>query len=545
MMVSSWLKKLDKRFPASQESEFKQSLQEHFVIPTFVGLLFVIAPLSENLCAEATRPYSTLRLYQTILISTSLSILSCCLMCLILRRWVHWVRSLDLEVLATVVCLVTIAEAGFGCSWHAALIVGNDPIQVYGDRSRATEYQMAFTIAVVSTVACLVVPIRSHIAWVVPKFGLISFCAISFSTSSPFPTERPKLLTGLTSLLVLAGWGGLRSGDYTRDRWLARQEVKQQKDLSEKQRQGFSRILNRLCDCLLHLGPDFHFIEQSSTLSAILFQDPGKMQHCFTDHLATTEDADLFIAAMRQESPEEAPAGILSVHLKDVHSRQVQVHLHYTCFKDEDDTLHYLIGVVEAGERAEIQSPVAALGVRPQGFPSTSRANSGSEDSGSQTSGDEGSHGSNPISLQTVGVDLAEVSVTIGTTSGLQVVSCSPSFTSLCGAIGSDPNFTDWVVENVEKEKLEHFVEDVVTDFAACHMYGELALRIPTSPGIEYLVEKVRMDAITYTGDDLDMEHQFTMRLSFFNIQQRRARRRRDRSRVRRSKNAHVHNVTL
>jgi len=434
------------------------------------------------------------------------------------RRWTPWFQSFSLELITLIWCALLLASLTFGGRWYAALLFGKDPIETFGSEAPASEGIVVLAVAAVSTGVCLLVPVRSHLAWIVPTVGLISFSIVSFAAASPFPAQLPTLFSYLFHLLGIVMLGGFRNEMHTREKWLALRNLKKQKCLSEKQHEGFSHLLKRLCDCLLHLGPDFEILEPSPNLTAMLFLADGKrlQGNCFCDYLASEEDQARFVAAMGRGSSEEEPAGILPVHLKDAQSREVQVHAYYTCFHDEDGSPYYLVGIVEAGGRAEKAEQVGALeGLR------NDPASIGRASSSSGESGEKNAHSESELTLESVkGSDLGAISITFDDFDGLRVISCTPGFTALCGPVRNGMQLKDWIVDS---DEFEGFIQGHVNRFVGSQHFEDLVLRMPSaaSAGIEYVIHKVTVEQITDGGDANLRDGRFTLSVRLDDIEQR------------------------
>mmetsp|Transcript_63432 Transcript_63432/g.176486 ORF Transcript_63432/g.176486 Transcript_63432/m.176486 type:complete len:123 (+) Transcript_63432:1-369(+) len=98
----------------------------------------------------------------------------------------------------------------------------------------------------------------------------------------------------------------------------------------------------------------------------MLFLTDGKAREgsSFCDFIASEEDRNLFIVAMGNETSEEDIAGILPLHLIDSQRREVQVHVHYTSFQDQDDSRYHIIGIAEAETLQGVTRPVEDKGVQ-------------------------------------------------------------------------------------------------------------------------------------------------------------------------------------
>merc|ERR1712007_416073 len=273
-------------------------------------------------------------------------------------------------------------------------------------RSAASEVMAIMVINIVTTATCLAMPLRSHLLWVLPTVGMCTFCVATALASSPYPQALPELLFYVCALSGFSILGGVRNESHLRKEWLAERQIVKQTDISEKQRQGFLHLLNRLCDCLLHLGPNLEIMEPCPNLAAMLFFTNGAplQGSSFCDYIASREDQDRFIEVMGKGSSEEDPAGILPLHLRDAQNREVQVHAYYTSFNGKDDLPYHIIGIAEAGAWENIAKPVDGLSVCRNVSPAIETPRSASSESSDETVKSE-------LTLTSVlGADLSEVS---------------------------------------------------------------------------------------------------------------------------------------
>jgi len=153
-----------------------------------------------------------------------------------------------------------------------------------------------------------------------------------------------------------------------REKWVAQNQVEKQKQLLIRQHLGVSRLLARLCDCVVELGPDLQILEPCAQLAALLLVTGGVRkleQRSFSDYMASDEEWHRFSTALRDRSKDSSSAetldvGMVLVHLKDAQGKEFAVHAHHTCFQDLDNTPRYLVGIVEREERSLPLAPLCA-----------------------------------------------------------------------------------------------------------------------------------------------------------------------------------------
>jgi len=430
----------------------------------------------------------------------------------------------DLEYYCVVMACLLSAVYSFCGQWYIAQLFGRDPYQAFGSDVEASECFLLLFMGLVSITCCSAMPIRAHLTWVVPTWGVSMFCFVTWATSTPHLGALPSLLGALCCVNGLAVFGALKNDSHLRKEWLAQRQIEKQKDLSEKQRQGFSHILHRMCDCLLHLGRDFEITEPSPNLAAMLFlADETRLQDkCFCDFLASVDDHTRFVAAVGKGVSDEEPAGTIPLHLRDTQGRHVQVHAHFTCFDALDGTPNYIVGIVEAGEPGE--QFVGAESAEAQGVshndPKTTAEGRPVRERSSPSIDSSASLSESEMALQPVSCsDLGEVSVTIDDSPGFNIISCTSGFTALSGPIGGGTKLTDLIVDPRE---FQVFLQENIEEFIAGHDFEKLVLRTPSAraAGIEYVVTSVTLDAIDYCGD-ASKEYPFTMRVRLGTIRQR------------------------
>jgi len=550
-LLVRFCKTLDQRFPASQECAFKQSLEPSFVVPMYTAAVASIAATlwsQWSLGGRVTDSVSLIIASKNI--CTVLLMLSI-ILALVLRRWIaRRLGFIDLEYVSAVLVPIGLTIWSLGGKWYAAQLVGRDPRQFWGDWSGAGEINLVMKVIISTTFCCVLLPMRTHVSCAVSIFCISMFFVVTLTTSSPYPENVFVLMFYLccsSGFLMIAG---SRQESHLRKEWLAQRQIEKHVDISEKQRTGFAHLLDRLCDCLLQLGPNFEIMEPCPNLAAMLFiRNENQLQGtCFCDYIAVSEDRDSFVAAMDIISSEQGLSGVIAVRFRDGQSRQVKVHVFYTCFHDLDGSPYYIIGVVEAGARAEVAEPEVACTepVEEVGLHdamsndalsrTTSRTTSSARLVPSEAE-DETSHSESDMSLESIsGSDFGDISVTID--DDCTIISCTPGFTALCGPIGDGLKLTEFVVD---ADRFSGFVQDHVNRFLFSKQFGDgdITVRTPsaTSVGLEYVASDVAVNAISGQIDSLTAPF-CTLRISFQDIHQR-ARRNRNNRNNRNSRRRH------
>jgi len=199
--------------------------------------------------------------------------------------------------------------------------------------------------------------------WLLPICGLASLSVALACAGSPFPATVRGDLMGISFLAIFAHMGAMKHEKTRRATWLAegRVEIKQQE--LDTQHAAVSRMLTRLCDSLVQLGPSFTILEPNPRLAALLFnQDPGSMQgDDFCNVIATEQERKRFVEALTSGTHEEESVAyedvMLHISLNDIYGGQLHVQAHHTCFRDSDGQPHYLVGLVESGAQGDRGGP--------------------------------------------------------------------------------------------------------------------------------------------------------------------------------------------
>jgi len=510
------IKTMDQRFPANLEHDFQKSLEPRFAIPLHVTSIMVLVISAFSLFFDGVSVDDALSLFLAFQ-HICLILLSVLVIFIVFLR--RWLRVVNLELMALVAVIVGLVPICFGGKWYAAQLFGRDPRQAFGAGVEASEMHVVMDLTVATVATCVVMPIRSQLLWVVPTFGTCLLCVVMLLTSSQFPDDMPMLLLHVCCVNCLSILAGFRNESHLRKEWLAERKVVKQIDISEKQKQAFYHLLDRLCDCLIHLGPDLTMVGPCRKLAAMLFFPAGRalQGNSFCDYISTREDRDRFIAAMGKGSSEEDPAGILPLHLKDSQNQEVQVHMYYTSFKDQDDSPHHFIGIVEASAERQVEQ---SLHHRVYPDCNLALAGVGCLESGTPSESDCYTESEGSVTLESAtGSDLGEVSVAFKDDDPLTIVSCTAGFTSLCGSIGRDEELLDWIVD---KDKFLCYVQSVGNRFLSIPEFeGHLMLIPPVASraGIVYRVESVLLTAVTDAGHvDDSSESRLTLRITLSGI---------------------------
>lgn len=402
----------------------------------------------------------------------------------------RWLLPVNLECLVVTVACIGLTLLIGGGDWYTATYLGFDPYEQFGRDVSVSDFFILVYVNATSAACCLVMPVRSHLSWIVPTWGSCLFCAMTLIISSPHPRSLPIVWFSLCGLNALSVLGGVRNEARLR-------EVVKQQGISEKQRQAFSHVLNRFCDCLLQLGSDFTIMGPSQSFAAMLFLTHVTTLQgtCFCDHFASKDDHDLFVAAMHGKYSE---AELLPLHLKDAQGHEFQVHIYFASFNDPDGFPYYILGIVEAREEARSEIQENSYGRRGlAAAPSETVAES----------------------------DLSNISIVFDDSPSLKLFSCTPGFARVCGPVSDEEYLLDWISE---REEFVKYVQCVGNHYLSMPQFEGLVLRPPsaTRAGVEYSVKLCSLDAVCDLGHyDERTENRLLLRVSLSGVRQLRRRR--------------------
>mmetsp|Transcript_51856 Transcript_51856/g.144874 ORF Transcript_51856/g.144874 Transcript_51856/m.144874 type:complete len:689 (-) Transcript_51856:89-2155(-) len=515
---------LDQRFAASEEDEFKQSLEAGFVIPMRTISVVTVAAcvMGQSIMgADVGDRLKRVRLAQHIALVLVALLTS---VTVVLRKRIPQRDAIaSLESVAVVMGTVVIVVVACGQLLYFAQHPGEDPRRALGNEAASFEMIMVMTASIVGTLSCLIVPIRSHVSWVLPAWGFIVVCVISYVTSSPSSDDLPIVLTFLgvsSGVSVRTGW---RIESYMRKDWLAQCEPEKEKepDMSDEREQGYVRILGRLCTGLLELGPRYDILPASQNLPAMLSTTAQSLPGTnFAEYCASPEDRIGFLTALRG-STAEGLAGMCTLCLRDALGRVVTVNIYHTSFKALDGSSRYIIGVapasaLEALERVETTSSASSHTIE--------------SDDSSAESVDSFVSGSDISLASAAGSDLGAMSVTFDDSAMYKIITCSPAFTAICGPSGDSSRLIDWIVDGrrfttAAKCYIKCF------SFARRQNFTPFVLRTPSASqrGVDYMINTCMIDDISAIMAYERGNQRISIQLRLNNITKRRSRTDQDR----------------
>lgn len=382
-----------------------------------------------------------------------------------------------------------------GCAWTFAVFVVLDPVRTallfgwdFHDGRDGFLYHPGLQalpgLQLVGTtlVMCLYVPVRSCRLWIAPICGVGLHTLLIFTVD--YPTYPPMLfeLVVILALTLFSLHGAYSSEMNTRARWLAQRQVETQQCLLSTQEQAVYRILERFCDCLIHLGACCTILEPTPRLSAMLLHTSGSSAQgkSLCDYFASEEDRSRFSEAVRRIALEVDCTEMLPLRMMDSHGRQFQVHAYCSCFQARLGDHRFLVGLVEAQERTENLGELQASRAAPT---IVGRSHAGSENSS------ESGWESAPDS------DIGEVAISFRDDTRLTLISCTTGFTALSGPFSVGESLADRISD---PEDFDAWVQLVSKLFKCIESHRDLELCSPVarSSGISYKVRNCILDAV-------------------------------------------------
>jgi len=222
----------------------------------------------------------------------------------------------------------------------------------------------------------LFLPIRSCRGWIVDVIGVgeYSVCALLAANRGTYIlplSEAIITLIPLPVVVMFAYTGGRWNEKHTRGDWLAQGKLLEHQDHFKQQHLGMSRILSRLCDSLVHLGPDFEICQPCPQLGALLFRGETVGRN-FCDFIASEPLKARFTRELRESAEERSSAeadectvGMMNLSLLDSNGKIVKVYAHHAYFHLSDGRTQYMLGLIETGDRPAPLSQGAPLNPLP------------------------------------------------------------------------------------------------------------------------------------------------------------------------------------
>jgi len=162
-------------------------------------------------------------------------------------------------------------------------------------------------------------------------------------------------LLGEVFVVIFIFYGAWIHKEHVREKWLANQKVYNQELELETRYAALQALLNRYCDCVIHLGPEHEILEHNDNLAALLLHSGGSGGQTLRGRslhslLAHEEDkARLTEQLVRSD----AVNNTVSVGIRDALGRVFKVDLTHACFRDANSERHHLLGIAESPDAQE------------------------------------------------------------------------------------------------------------------------------------------------------------------------------------------------
>eukprot|EP00928_Gymnodinium_smaydae_P073678 TRINITY_DN56838_c0_g1_i1.p1 TRINITY_DN56838_c0_g1~~TRINITY_DN56838_c0_g1_i1.p1 ORF type:complete len:578 (-),score=37.18 TRINITY_DN56838_c0_g1_i1:296-2029(-) len=261
----------------------------------------------------------------------------------------HW----NLEAIAVFFITVWSAWMPWADGWSAYLH-SEIPDELWDAQKRAADGTIVLALDFMTTAVCLFVPIRLCLKWIPPVGGLVSFM-LSGYFGSPRVDLRLNNTILLFSLTVCALMGAWSNEVSARERFIYKSEVLSKQVQLEQQHASLSRILDRLCDGLVHLRETLTISNPSPRLGALLMSmDWKRLSNAqFCDYITNEDDRTVFVNALRATPSLDSNLhdGMVNLHLRDVCGREFLVYAYHASYRASDGECRHVVGLVEALER--------------------------------------------------------------------------------------------------------------------------------------------------------------------------------------------------
>jgi hypothetical protein len=334
----------DLRFAdAAKERAYKKSLQKRLVKSfMLVAALLIAGSLVHDvgeMFSEMSRAddkfvfgWKDIRTHKLVVNIVGRVLLSLCTIVLgMLWSSLDCVQPFNWEIAITSVFVFYSIAPSWVNGWTMAVLYDRDPLDnIWQGDNRSSEGGNALVLDTCTTVLCLFLPIRMILKWIPPTLGCISFGISSLAVSSPFPAQAPSNVVCLISLTFCALWGAWHLERNSRKNWIAQERVARKSLELEQQHSEVYRILDRLCDGLVHLRQDYTILDQQpARLAALLLSHRAESlsNSNFCDYLASDGDRMNFTSALQEA---DASGGMVHVSLRDASGHDFKVYAYHT-----------------------------------------------------------------------------------------------------------------------------------------------------------------------------------------------------------------------
>mmetsp|Transcript_131220 Transcript_131220/g.213611 ORF Transcript_131220/g.213611 Transcript_131220/m.213611 type:complete len:586 (-) Transcript_131220:28-1785(-) len=539
-------KELGQRFPREEEAEYLGSLEHLFFCPVVAG-----AAATALLCSMASySAYSKLMAHTedvdmfelVMVLSRVLCTISAVLMllaCLAKRTRCLRVRLEGLFLAFAAFLEVNICWFN---AWHGCVLFGKDPQLVWPEWTpEAAEGSALLSMSTIVCVTCLIVPVRSHLSWIVLANGLASYTGVTLICGSGAPAYLMSNLLSVAVLMMCTLYGSYKNEVHFRQEWCAHKKVVTQQNLLEDQYDGVCRILNLLCDCTVRLGPDLKFLEPNSRFAAMLMKRDGGslMGRCIDDHIPNASDRERFgrlITGKKSledasSQPTTSISGMFHINFKDSMGTDFPVDIYHTCITNKEGSIEYLLGIVESS----VREPGPARVNQHLDHVAPLESTIIESVAASLTDSSDSSASSRDIFESASNLEEVAVNFLAGSADGFPMLTCTPGFTHVLGPITDREDLLKFIMDDT-RIKFARCVGDMCNVFYNSCQNVVLENVVFSKPGswIDYRMDAISVDfvGISFPEDDSGNGCDIVVRAAFHGIHKKAVSNRRHKKRA-------------
>ena len=328
--------RLDLRFlDCETESAFKASLEPQLLRTIAIGFAigFVVTVFKSPESPREPPPIVYAQQIFALLIHGVMGIL------VTLRYFRGWLQTWDWERVAVVSIAVLLVTLPFAYEWYAARLQGQ---HLEGQYFGCTDSKTLLVIDLIMTAACLFVPLRACVLWMVPVCAIGTFMVMVLALGSPVPADIPGHLTFICGVSFFAYHGACRHERSARERWLALQQVRESQEKTS-QASAFAtamgEVAKALCDAVVQLQDNMRVLVPDRMLDSLC--GLPMRDRPFTD-IVHSDDQERFATLLQQASASGIPSATPMTLMR---SPNVPVEVQLLVVDVNCNELRYLVGV--------------------------------------------------------------------------------------------------------------------------------------------------------------------------------------------------------
>jgi len=223
----------------------------------------------------------------SIIVSHSLTMLACAAK----RR--GRLQRVDLEIMGVLSALHVMWAAILGSRWVTALTHEMTPEEVWGDNVESDDSEptcVVYLIIVVASV-CQVLPIRTHVVWVVPAAGAITYPVVVACVGSLMPVAVRRFSLSIFIMCCIAHLGARRYERQMRIRWRAVRDAAERENVAR----GLEAMSWLSCDVIVRLDAQGCVLEPNTRRDSFFGR---AMEGQRFEDLVDAADRDIFCRAL-------------------------------------------------------------------------------------------------------------------------------------------------------------------------------------------------------------------------------------------------------